>query len=179
MLDVCNRWFDTKHMPRPRCDPIDIAATLNALTSGRATPLRAYREYASTAARPYARSTWEGVVRDAERKTAQRRAAENEREAARHVELGSDHILTSVCYSALTGDPEPDDVSLDAASDAYWVERLRVKPSVLTTLHDNASLSVKGGAFVVCDGENRLVCEVAARKPQAIVMTGWGGRRHS
>jgi CRISPR associated protein Cas1 len=80
---------------------------------------------------------------------------------------------------ALTGlgsaDPEPDNASLDAASDAYWVESLQVKSRVLATIYDNASLRVKGGALIVCDGENRLVYDAAARKPQAIVMTGWSG----
>jgi len=34
---------------------------------------------------------------------------------------------------------------------------------------------VKGGALVVSDGSERLIYEAGARKPQAIVMTGWGG----
>jgi hypothetical protein len=147
-------------MGRPRCDPIDAFHVLNALADGSTTPLAAYREYASTAARPYARSTWEVLIRGAERKTGERHAAEHEKEA-----------LTGLA----SADAEPDNASLDAASDAYWVERLQVKSRVLTTIHDNASLRVKGGALIVCDGENRLVYDAAARKPQAIVMTGWSG----
>jgi hypothetical protein len=54
-------------MGRPRCDPIDVAGVLDALASGRTTPLQAYREYASTAARPYARSSWQGIIDRARR----------------------------------------------------------------------------------------------------------------
>ena len=63
----------------------------------------------------------------------------------------------------------------DAASDAFWAEHLPVKPRVLTTMSDNASLRVKGGALIVHDGERRVVFEAAAPKPRAIVMTGWSG----
>jgi hypothetical protein len=70
---------------------------------------------------------------------------------------------------------EFDPATLDTASDAYWEKFLRIKPRVLTTVADNASLRVKGGALVVSDGSERLIYEAGARKPQAIVMTGWGG----
>jgi CRISPR-associated protein Cas1 len=70
---------------------------------------------------------------------------------------------------------EYDDASLDEASDVHWSKFLQVKPRVLTTAADNASLRVKGGALIVCDGEHRLVYEASARKPQAIVMMGWSG----
>jgi hypothetical protein len=45
---------------RPRCDPFDVAAVLDALAVGRLTRFHAYREYAATPARPYARAGWEG-----------------------------------------------------------------------------------------------------------------------
>ncbi len=45
-------------MGRPRCDPFDAAAIIAAIGKGETTPLRAYQDYAATAARPYARSTF-------------------------------------------------------------------------------------------------------------------------
>jgi hypothetical protein len=63
---------------RARCDPIDTEATLRALAEqgcGLIGPSRdagalrrLYADYASVAARPYARATWEGMLRTAERK---------------------------------------------------------------------------------------------------------------
>lgn len=64
---------------RPRCDPIDYASVLAALEAGNseasttgqagADPLatrllmmQLYRAYASVAARPYARASWEGMI---------------------------------------------------------------------------------------------------------------------
>ena len=38
----------------------------------------------------------------------------------------------------------------DDASDAFWADHLPVKPRVLTTMSDNASLRVKGGALGLC-----------------------------
>ena len=54
-------------MGRPRCDPFDAAAIIAAIGKGETTPLRAYQAYASTAARPYARSTFEIYLRGHER----------------------------------------------------------------------------------------------------------------
>jgi hypothetical protein len=53
-------------MGRPRCDPIDVKSVLSALADG-GTMLHLYRDYASTAARPYARASWEIAVRRAQR----------------------------------------------------------------------------------------------------------------
>jgi CRISPR-associated protein Cas1 len=52
---------------------------------------------------------------------------------------------------------------------------LAVKPRVVTTEADNASLTVKGGSLFVCDGERRLRYDAGTRMPAAIVMAGWGG----
>ena len=46
-------------MGRPRCDPFDAAAIIVAIGKGETTPLRAYQAYASTAARPYSRASFE------------------------------------------------------------------------------------------------------------------------
>jgi hypothetical protein len=63
------RWWVALHygMGRPRCDPIDVAGVLDALALGNVTLLAAYRNYASTAARPYARSSWQGIIDRARR----------------------------------------------------------------------------------------------------------------
>jgi hypothetical protein len=145
------------HMGRPRCDPIDVATVLDALSRGRTTPFQAYREYASTAARPYARASWEGILK-----------------LARRSRQDCPYNVLAVTPLRQAQD-ELDPASLDIASDTHWERFLRVKPRVLTTVHDNASLRVKGGALIVCDGDHRLVYEASARKPQAIVMMGWSG----
>jgi hypothetical protein len=43
-------------MGRPLCDPLDVAAVLDALAVGRLARFHAYREYVASAARPYARA---------------------------------------------------------------------------------------------------------------------------
>jgi hypothetical protein len=48
---------------RPRCDPIDIPAIRAAIAKGETTERRAYQVYASTAARPYARSSFDVMLR--------------------------------------------------------------------------------------------------------------------
>ena len=67
------------------------------------------------------------------------------------------------------------DADADAESDAFWDARLAVKPRVVTTEADNASLTVKGGSLFVHDGERRLRYDAGAKMPAAIVMAGWGG----
>lgn len=49
-------------MGRPSCDPIDIATTLADLAAGKPRPI-VYADYASVAARPYARASWETILR--------------------------------------------------------------------------------------------------------------------
>ena len=51
-------------MGRPRCDPFDANAIALAIETGETTPLRAYEAYASVAARPYARSSWEVLLKN-------------------------------------------------------------------------------------------------------------------
>jgi CRISP-associated protein Cas1 len=60
-------------------------------------------------------------------------------------------------------------------SESFWAARLKVKPSVLTTCADNASLRVKGGALIVYDGAHSLTYTAGGKHPSAIVMAGWGG----
>jgi CRISPR-associated protein Cas1 len=140
-------------MGRPLRDPFDMLAIIADLDAGKTTPLKAYQEYASVAARPYARSTFELLLQQA-RRGASRKVYASER-AATETQLSA--------------------ADQDAASDAAWAEHLPVKPGVLTTASDNVSLRVKGGALIVHDGERRLVFEAAAPKPRAIIMSGWSG----
>jgi CRISP-associated protein Cas1 len=140
-------------MGRPRCDPFDALAIITALDEHRTAPLKAYQDYASVAARPYGRSTFELLLKQA------RRAA----------------LHGAYAPAEIAPEAERSLADQDAASDAHWAEHLPVKPRVLTTMSDNASLRVKGGALIVHDGERRLVFEASAPKPRAIVMTGWSG----
>jgi CRISPR-associated protein Cas1 len=140
-------------MGRPRCDPFDALAIIAALDKCETTPLRAFQDYASIAARPYARATFELLIAKAKREVAGGPARPD----------------------IAAPNSSPSLVEQDEASDAFWAEHLSVKPRVLTTMSDNASLRVKGGALIVHDGERRLVFEAAAPKPRAIVMAGWSG----
>jgi CRISP-associated protein Cas1 len=126
-------------MARPRCDGFDAASVRAAIEHGKGTERAAYLAYAATAARPYARSTFALMLRNA----ANGPAIERQQDG-------------------------PD-------SDAFWAVRLKVKPSVVTTCADNATLRVKGGALIVFDGAHSLTYTAGGKHPSAIVMAGWGG----
>jgi CRISP-associated protein Cas1 len=126
-------------MARPRCDCFDAASVRAAIEQGKATERDAYLAYAATAARPYARSTFALMLRNAANGGA--------------IERPQD---------------EPD-------SEAFWSARLKVKPSIVTTCADNATLRVKGGALIVYDGAHSLTYTAGGKHPSAIVMAGWGG----
>jgi CRISP-associated protein Cas1 len=129
-------------MGRPRCDPFDANAVSQAIEAGKTTPLRAYEAYASVAAKPYARSSWEVMLKN-----------------NKGIETYSKPPFT---------------IKQTKAQASYWFDP--VKPSnVLTTTFDNANLKVKGGALIVTDGDRKVIYEPRGLKPQAIVMTGWGG----
>ena len=127
-------------MGRLRCDAIDAAAIIAAIGRGETTPLRAYQDYAATAARPYARASFEAYLQ-------------------RHKRLGP----SSQSGPATPPAPHTIDAAVDAESDAFWGARLAVKTRVVTTEADNASLTVKGGSLFVHDGERRLRYDVGAR----------------
>jgi CRISPR-associated protein Cas1 len=126
-------------MARPRCDGFDAASVRAAIDQGKATERTSYLAYAATAARPYARSTFALMLRNAANGGA--------------IEPPQD---------------EPD-------SEAFWAARLKVKPSIVTTCADNATLRVKGGALIVYDGAHSLTYTAGGKHPSAIVMAGWGG----
>ena len=50
-------------MARARCDPFDAQAIRAAIVKGETTERRAYEGYAATAARPYARSSFDVMLR--------------------------------------------------------------------------------------------------------------------
>jgi hypothetical protein len=88
---------------RPRCDPFDATAIIAAIGRGETTPLRAYQAYASTAARPYARASFESDLR-------------------RHERLGTSPEPGLAAQLA----PHAIDALADAESDAFWGARLAV-----------------------------------------------------
>jgi hypothetical protein len=133
-------------MGRPRCDPFDAKALSKAIEAGEVTSLRAYAAYASVAARPYARASWEKFINKSRFLPAQSKPI-------KHISVDDD-------------DETPN----------YWDKLSPVKPSkVLTTITEKASLSIKAGALYVNDGDRKITYEKRAVKPPAIVMTGFGG----
>jgi CRISP-associated protein Cas1 len=147
-------------MGRPRCDPIDLDATLARLAAGAPRPA-VYRAYAETAARPYSRASWEALLRLGQASLAK------PSEGRQRPNAGDGGPISDA-------DPRSQ-ARADAESDAFWEARLSVKPRVVTTESDNASLSVKGGSLFVHDGERRLRYDPGSRMPSAVVMAGWGG----
>jgi hypothetical protein len=175
-------------MGRPRCDPFDAAAIIEAISTGETTPLKAYQDYAATAARPYARSTFETYLRGHERLGSlrvSRTSSSIERGdllAARQRPPQAQQSTLKAWSPALPETrpvvpraPHAIDAAADAESDAFWGARLAVKSRVVTTEADNASLTVKGGSLFVHDGDRRLRYDAGAKMPAAIVMAGWGG----
>ena len=110
--------------------------------------LRLYRDYASKAARPYARSSWEAAIKQAQRGHIR------EDENKPPVLPSAPRVLARV----------------------YWEAQAPVKPArVLTLTAESPSLRVKGGALHVRDGGQLIVYETRGAKPHAIVLTGWAG----
>jgi CRISP-associated protein Cas1 len=137
---------------RSRCDPFDAPAIRAKIAKGETTERGAYAAYASTAAHPYARSSFDVLLRS---RNSPAESAPN---------YGRAPAVNSIAECPIA------------------IERNRrkstpVKPSnVLTLSSDNASLSVKRGSLIAATGDiTALVYEPRAVKPLAIVMTGWGG----
>ena len=150
-------------MGRPRCDPFHIASVLAALGDG-VPMLGLYRDYASTAARPYSRASFEALVKAA----AGRRALPD---------AGLPVAGRALPDAGLpvAGRALPQHIRICAYDGAYWERFSPVKSRILTTTSDNASLKVKGSALIVTDTPLNLVYEKRAPKPQSIVMLGWSG----
>src|SRR5271165_6842157 len=127
-------------MARPRCDPFDAAAIIAAIGKGETTPLRAYQDYAATAARPYARASFEIYLRGHERLNAlgaprtaacvESYADKGDPLAARQRLLQARQSILEAQLSALpeAGSIDPPvshaaDAAADAESDAFWAAR--------------------------------------------------------
>jgi hypothetical protein len=141
---------------RPYSDQFDVAAVSAAITAGETTPLRAYQAYAATAGRPYARSSFEQLWRNHARRAG------------------------AVEHCQAPASPPATDAELYVQSEAYWAEHVAPKSSrVLTLTSDNIALRVKGGGLQITDpqmsGPRHLYFAPSARKPNAIVLSGWGG----
>jgi len=129
-------------MTKPRCDPIDIQATLNVLAERAcelvgarrdpATLRQLYANYASVAARPYARASWEKALRAAQSKPDPKTMRETSQK------LGSRSQMNS---SLMTDWP---------MGEERWAYAPPVKPAtVLTLLSDAPMLYVRGIALSV------------------------------
>jgi CRISPR-associated endonuclease Cas1 len=121
---------------RARCDPFDVMAVRAAIARGETNARRAYEAYAAVSARPYARSSWEVLVR------SRKPVAEPERGQglwARLPILSSKHRAAPVKPSnvlTLTGDSASLSVkrgALIAAQDTRSLvyEPRAVKPSAI------------------------------------------------
>jgi hypothetical protein len=118
---------------------------------GETTERRAYEAYAATAARPYARSSFDVMLR-----------SRTLRQAQEHAERTP------------TSDQSPDHVR--GRRPVENKHAAPVKPSnVLTLTGESVSLSVNRGALIARRDAMTLVYEPRAVKPSAIVLTGWGG----
>jgi len=84
---------------RPRCDPFDATAIRAAVARGETTERRAYEAYASTAARPYARSSFDVMLRSRKPPSippalASGRGIERERPPERAAPVKPSNVLT-------------------------------------------------------------------------------------
>jgi CRISPR-associated endonuclease Cas1 len=154
-------------MGKNRCDPIDTQATLSALAESgcgligpsrdAAALRRLYVAYASVAARPYARATWEMLLRKAQRGTEKKRSQQEIKDTC----VGMDHKYANAWSIQ--------DTCLE------WTPA--VKPANILTLSSDAPmLYVRGDCLNCRDDELILKYERRGHKPYAIVLTGWGGR---
>ena len=161
-------------MGRPRCDPIDVAATLARLNAGAPRPA-VYRAYAEIAARPYSRASWEALLRLGQASLA-RSPSKDGRLSTPYASEGRHGATVAIGGPISDAGADPrSEARADAESDAFWEARLAIKPRVITTEADNANLYVRGGSLFVGDGARRLRFDPGSRMPSAIVMAGWGG----
>jgi CRISPR-associated endonuclease Cas1 len=142
---------------RPRCDPFDAAMIRDAIAKGETTERRAYEAYASTAARPYARSSFDVMLR------------------LRNSPFENDRALRPCPFDQRKHSTAS--VTVPGSDRLHRAWRIApVKPSnVLTLTGDSISLSIKRGALIATRDVTTLVYEPRAVKPNAIVLTGWGG----
>jgi hypothetical protein len=156
-------------MGKNRCDPINYQETLSALAESgcgligssrdAAALRRLYADYASVAARPYARASWEMLLRKAQRGTEKKRSQQEMKGTC----VGMDHKYA-------------DAWSIQEADTSFeWTPT--VKPANILTLSSDAPMLYVSGDCLHCrDDELILKYERRGHKPYAIVLTGWGGR---
>jgi CRISPR-associated protein Cas1 len=143
---------------RPRCDPAEFPAIARAIEAGETSERKAYLAYASTAARPYARSTFTAMLRRREDLRSGSGAGSRSGSGA-----GREPVL-----SIRARKPEP-------AEPARWRERLPVKPRILS-LAAGGGLRVHKAALVAFDVQGlSLRYTPASRPPSAVVLASAGG----
>jgi CRISP-associated protein Cas1 len=153
---------------RPRCDPFDAAAIRAAIANGEASERAAYLAYASTAARPYARSTFTIMLR--------------QRPTLARPRPRSGGPIGREDPRALSSTPgTPPDRSPGAGGSARkagpvdWRERLPVKPRILS-LAAGGGVRVHRAALVAFDVQGLSVRYTpASQPPSAIVLASTGG----
>ena len=133
---------------RPRCDPFDAPAIRTAIAKGETTERRAYEAYAATAARPYARSSFEVCCGRGNR------------------------FEQSTSTSPYRIDPRID------CPRSRLLEQARRASQALERPHTDRRQREPQRQTRRAHRRTRrasLVYEPRAVKPSAIVMTGWGG----
>lgn len=178
-------------MSKRRCDPVDCEAVLRTLAeagcgligSSRDAGMlrRLYVAYASVAAKPYARASWEKMLRQSQRGGAG--SFDGTGGSLNHTQNTGIDFHASM---SMTGEGEPPEFTpakaeaerraAEQRAAEYWARFEQVKPAnVLTTTSDNAAIKVRGGALIVADAPLILTYEKRGTKPLAIVMLGWSG----
>jgi CRISPR-associated endonuclease Cas1 len=132
-------------MARPRSDPFDASSLRAAIDRGETTERAAYLNYAASAGRPYARSTFAAILRQA----ALRRAEPS----------------TKTKSLALDNEPQ--------RSVAAWRDP-PIKPKILS-LSAGGGLRVRAGALVAFDNDLTITYSPAGKPPLAIVLSTAGG----
>lgn len=140
---------------RKRCDQFDVAAIRAAIASGETSERQAYLAYASTAGRPYSRSTFSVMLR---------------------AKPSADAALGGAVA------PTPDNLPPTRSGVDRWRDHVAVKPRIIA-LGLGGGLRVQRGALVAFDprseagagGETKLTYTKAAKPPLAIVLSSAGG----
>jgi hypothetical protein len=171
-------------MGKNRCDPIDTSATLAALAecgAGLIGPRRdagvlrrLYADYASVAARPYARASWEMALRAEQRRLAGRQHIKK----SLYATIQELECIPSQLSRKLAGSgSEQKDNGRDKCSLDPHLDAAPVKPSNILTLSSDAPMLYVRGDCLHCKDDNLILkYERRGQKPYGIVLAGWGGR---
>jgi CRISPR-associated protein Cas1 len=144
-------------MSRPRCDPFDISALRKAIEAGETTERAAYLAYASTAARPYARSTFTVMLKATTKVEAEPIGVTNNTGGKSPLRPGAPCELAP------------------ARAEETWREKASAKPRILS-LAAGGGLRVQRAALVAFDASGPPIRYTPASKPpSAIVLSSAGG----